>query len=69
MGSREYLSRPEDEVWSESWEAYLHRRTNTAGPVEELWYHGAGCGAWLLVGRDTLTHEVSGASLASAVEP
>ena len=47
------------------WHAYLHLRDNPAGPTRELWYHGGGCGAWLVVMRNTSTHAVSGAVLAS----
>jgi sarcosine oxidase subunit delta len=57
--------RPEGEVWSDSWDEHLHLRDNPAGRAEELWWHGAGCGAWLIVERDTVTHEVFGARLAA----
>ena len=40
--------------------AYVYLRDNPAGPHRELWYHGAGCGAWLVVTRDTRTHQISG---------
>lgn len=39
--------------------AYGYERKNIAGPTDELWYHGAGCHAWLVVTRDTRTHEIS----------
>lgn len=65
LGSDAYLDRPTDVGWSESWDAYLHQRENRAGPVKDLWYHEAGCAAWLLVERDTVTHAVAGAVLAS----
>ena len=26
--------------------------------MEELWYHGGGCRAWLKVRRNTVTHEI-----------
>ncbi len=38
--------------------AYVYLRDNPAGPHDELWYHGAGCQAWLTVKRDTRTHEI-----------
>jgi len=38
--------------------AYVYLRDNPAGPHQELWYHAAGCQAWLVVGRDTRTHEI-----------
>jgi methylglutamate dehydrogenase subunit B len=34
-------------------------RDNPAGAHSELWYHGAGCQAWLAVDRDTRTHAVT----------
>jgi methylglutamate dehydrogenase subunit B len=43
---------------------YLHVRKNPAGPYNELWYHHAGCRQWLIVSRDTRTHQVNGAVLA-----
>ena len=39
--------------------AYGYERKNVAGPNQELWYHSAGCHAWLVVTRDTRTHEIS----------
>jgi sarcosine oxidase subunit delta len=38
--------------------AYVYLRDNPAGRHRELWYHGFGCQAWLVVTRDTRTHEV-----------
>ena len=38
--------------------AYGYERRNVAGPMQELWYHAAGCHAWLVVSRDTRTHEI-----------
>ncbi|HEY5797859.1 MAG TPA: sarcosine oxidase subunit delta [Bosea sp. (in: a-proteobacteria)] len=37
---------------------YVHLRDNPAGRHRELWYHGAGCHAWLVVTRDTRTHAI-----------
>lgn len=59
------LARPTDAEWSQGWQDYLHLRDNPAGATRELWCHAAGCGAWLVVHRDTVTHEVSGVELAS----
>ena len=52
------LNRPEDTEWSEAWQDYLHLRENPAGVSQELWQHTGGCGAWLVVTRDTRTHEI-----------
>ena len=38
---------------------YVYLRDNPRGPLRELWYHAAGCHSWLVVTRDTLTHEIS----------
>ena len=64
LGAEDYLHRP-DEGDAEGFDAYLHLRDNPAGPTRDLWYHGLGCGAWLVVDRDTTTHAITGARLAS----
>ena len=65
-GAAVFAERPEGETWSEAWHDHIHLRDNPAGRSEELWFHGGGCGAWLIVTRDTRTHEVFGARLADA---
>ena len=40
------------------WDNYLHLRDNPAGVTRDLWYHETGCGSWLLVTRNTVTHEI-----------
>jgi sarcosine oxidase subunit delta len=40
---------------------YVYIRNNPAGRHEELWFHASGCHEWLIVTRDTRTHEVFGA--------
>ena len=37
---------------------YVYIRDNPAGPHREFWYHGSGCQSWLVVNRDTCTHEI-----------
>jgi methylglutamate dehydrogenase subunit B len=46
---------------------YVYLRDNPAGAHRELWYHGAGCHGWLVVARDTRTHEIQGVELARDV--
>ena len=58
------LERPARDAGAEAWDDYLHNRENPAGPTEDLWYHDP-CGAWVVVARDTVTHEVFGSRLAS----
>jgi len=64
MGHETYLDRPGDEGWSADWDDYLHLRDNPAGVTRDLWYHGAGCTSWLLVERDTVTHDILRVELA-----
>lgn len=37
---------------------YVYLRDNRAGEQQELWYHAAGCHSWLVVTRNTVTHEI-----------
>jgi methylglutamate dehydrogenase subunit B len=46
---------------------YLHLRDNPAGEHRELWYHEQGDRSWLVVTRNTLTHEITGVELARDV--
>lgn len=46
---------------------YVYLRDNPAGPHDELWYHNAGCHAWLVVRRDLRSHAVMEARLARDV--
>jgi sarcosine oxidase subunit delta len=55
--------RPDPDAGAEVWHDYLHLRDNPAGRTQDLWFHEAGCGAWLRVDRDTVTHEIFGAEL------
>ena len=64
MGDATYLDRPAPGSDIEAWDNYLHLRDNPAGVTRELWQHSAGCGAWLVVERDTVTHEVKSVALA-----
>ena len=47
--------------------AYGYERVNVAGAHKELWYHSAGCHAWLVVSRDTRTHAIATVTLAKNV--
>lgn len=46
---------------------YLHLRDNPAGLHRELWYHEQGDRSWLVVTRNTLTHEITAVELARDV--
>ncbi|MCP3463535.1 sarcosine oxidase subunit delta [Bradyrhizobium sp. CCGUVB23] len=46
---------------------YVYIRDNPAGPHDEYWYHDAGCHAWLVVTRNTRTHEILNVQTAQEV--
>ena len=46
---------------------YQYLRDNPAGLHRELWFHEQGDRSWLVVTRDTVTHEVIEVALASDV--
>lgn len=45
------------------WAAYVYDRSNPRGAHEEHWHHVHGCRQWMVVTRDTQTHDVSTARL------
>ena len=61
------LRRPAPDAGPEAWDDYVFLRDNPAGPTRDLWYHEAGCGAWLVVSRSTVSHQITGAELAAEV--
>ena len=46
---------------------YLYLRDNPAGTHRELWFHEQGDRSWLMVTRNTLTHEIIKVELARDV--
>jgi len=42
----------------EAWIDAVYVRANPKGPHRERWHHSDGCRLWLVVERDTLTHEI-----------
>ena len=46
---------------------YAYLRDNPAGAHRELWYHEQGDRSWLVVTRNTLTHEITSVELARDV--
>ncbi len=67
-GAATLIDRPNGDASEADFFAYVHDRRNPAGRHEELWHHVYGCRAWLVVDRDTVTHEVFGVRLASDVK-
>jgi heterotetrameric sarcosine oxidase delta subunit len=71
LGPAALIDRPEigfpladPEAALDTFHAYLHERENPAGLHRELWFHEQGDRSWLVVTRDTRTHEIVGAELA-----
>jgi len=50
-----------------AFDTYMHLRDNPAGEHHELWYHEQGDRSWLVVTRNTLTHEITQVALARDV--
>lgn len=44
---------------------YVYLRDNPAGRMKEHWYHAAGCRRWLVIERDTRSHEIFNVQFAS----
>ena len=59
--------RPADDAAATAWAEFVYLRANPRGPVSELWQHVLGCRTWLVVRRDTATHDVASVQLASEV--
>ena len=58
------LGRPDPQAGAQAWNDYIHNRENPAGITRDLWYHESGCAAWLVVTRDTVSHEIHKVELA-----
>jgi sarcosine oxidase subunit delta len=65
QGAAVALVRPDPDAGEAAWDDYVHLRENPAGPTRDLWHHEAGCSAWIVVKRDTVTHQVIETALAS----
>ena len=64
VGDAKIVNRPSPDASEDLWNDYLHNRENPAGVTKDLWYHESGCNSWLIVTRNTVTHEVVSANLA-----
>lgn len=54
------LARPAPDAAPGAWIEYVYLRDNPRGAYEEYWHHTSGCRRWLVVSRNTATHEISG---------
>ncbi len=69
LGDASLMDRPdpEGENGGDRFHDYLYLRDNPSGEHQELWYHEQGDRSWLVVTRNTLTHEISNVELARDV--
>lgn len=61
LGDAALLNRPDSSSSdaAKEFNEYLHLRDNVAGEHRELWYHEQGDRSWLVVTRNTLSHEIT----------
>ena len=69
MGDASLIERPDPEAETAAQDShdYAYLRDNPAGLLRELWFHEGGDRSWLVVTRDTRTHEISKVELARDV--
>lgn len=67
-GDASLLNRPDAAAELDVWHDYLHLRDNPAGVTKDLWYHAMGCGSWIVVTRNTVSHEILATALAKDVK-
>ncbi len=65
VGDALAINRPVPNAGAQAWNDYVHNRDNPAGVTKDLWYHESGCSAWIVVTRNTVTHEIIATQLAS----
>ncbi|HSM40291.1 MAG TPA: sarcosine oxidase subunit delta [Afifellaceae bacterium] len=69
LGDAALIARPDPEAddAAERFYEYLYLRDNPAGEHRELWFHEHGDRSWLVVTRNTRTHEITKVELARDV--
>ncbi len=67
LGDAALLNRPDGLTAPEAFNDYVYLRDNPAGVHRELWFHEQGDRSWLIVTRNTLTHDILGVELARDV--
>ena len=48
----------------DAWFEAVFLRQNARGPTLEMWQHSQGCRCFIIVERDTLTHQITGTKMA-----
>jgi len=69
LGDASLIDRPDwqAEDAMDQFHAYGYLGDNPAGEHKELWYHEQGDRSWLVVTRNTLTHEITNVEIARDV--
>ena len=69
LGDAEMMNRPDPDApaAADKFYEYMYLRDNPAGEHRELWYHEQGDRSWLVVTRNTITHEISNVEMARDV--
>jgi heterotetrameric sarcosine oxidase delta subunit len=69
LGDVSLIDRPDGmaEDAAKQFYEYQYLRDNPAGEHQELWYHEAGDRSWVVVTRNTLTHEITNVEMARKV--
>jgi sarcosine oxidase subunit delta len=69
LGDASLIDRPDWQAGdaAEQFYNYQYLRNNPAGEHRELWFHEGGDRSWLVVTRNTVTHEISNVELARDV--
>jgi len=69
LGDASLIERPDWQTKdaAEQFHDYLYLRDNPAGEHRELWYHEQGDRSWLVLTRNTLTHDITSVELARDV--
>ncbi|WP_422050753.1 sarcosine oxidase subunit delta [Shimia sp.] len=67
LGDASLMNRPDWQAENavQAFHDYLYLRDNPAGLHRELWFHEQGDRSWLVVTRNTLTHEIVSVEMAS----
>ena len=67
LGDASLLNRPnwDGKKAEDNFYKYLYLRKNVAGDHKELWFHQQGDRSWLVISRNTVTHEIMKVELAS----
>ena len=70
LGDAKLLNRPnwDDKKAEDNFYKYSYLRENVAGMHKELWFHQQGDRSWLVISRNTVTHEIIKVELATEIK-